>query len=293
MPDAFDELQSTISQLKGLNDGTIDPETITLEDENIDPVDENPTDPTPEDPKPEDPKPDDQPPVDENQDDEVIEEDTKKIQTPEENRKFAEQRRQQELEKRVQEELNKRLQETPEVQAMRQLQELGFDPNTLIEQATLARLQEQSQQTGIPLEYLQQQHQQQQQTQTLQQQLAEMQTRLWETQIKADVAQVQQKYSALTEDDIGQAIDYMVNTLQRTDIPLEQAVMAVHGEKIMQSLKDQARNEVLAEKAGRKTPIAPQGGKTPSAPVLSDDEKYFAKIFGMTDEEYLKNKSNY
>jgi colicin import membrane protein len=294
MPD-FEDLQSAISTIKGLENGSIDPDTITLDEEDqkvedVKPEGEEQTDPTPED-QTEDPNPDDQEEtIDEETPDESNEEGTKKVQTPEENRKFAEQRRQQELEKRVQEELNKRLQDTPEMRQIQQLQELGFDVNTLVEQATLAQLQQQSQETGIPLEYLQQQYQNQQSQTQMQQQMADMQAQLWEYKMQTEATQVQQKYSSLTDEDMQSAIDYMVNTLQRTDLPLEQAVMAVHGEKIMQSLRDQARNEVLAEKAGRKTPLTPQGGKAPSNPTLTPEEKQVAALMGISEEDYLKYK---
>jgi outer membrane biosynthesis protein TonB len=285
--DAFSELESAVSQLKGVQSGDINPETITLEGENPEPEPSEPE--TPSEPEPEQPKEEEEPEVPEPKEEEP-EPDTKKQQSPEENRRFAEQRRQQELERRVQEELNKRLQETPEIQAMRQLQELGYDPNTLVEQATLAQLQQQSQQTGIPLEVLQQQQQQAQQTNQLQQQLAQVQFQLWEAKVQNEVSQIQSTYPSLSDEDMQQAVDYMVNTLQRTDLPLEQAVMAVHGQKIMQSLKDQARNEVLAEKSGRTTPLQPQGGKAPSTPSLSNDEKFVAKMMGLSEEDYLKYK---
>lgn len=289
MPNEFDDIQGAIQAIKGLENGSIDPSTIQLPEDEETPNTEATEPETPSEPEPEtDPEP--EPEIEPEETEPEPEPETKKQQTPEENRKFAEQRRQQELERRVQEELDKRLQETPEVRAMRQLQELGYDPNTLVEQATLAQLQQQSQQTGIPLEVLQQQQQQAQQTNQLQQQLAQVQFQLWEAKVQNEVSQLQSTYPSLTDEDMQGAIDYMVNTLQRTDIPLEQAVMAVHGQKIMHSFREQARNEVLAEKSGRKTPLQPQGGKSPSTPSLSDDEKLIARMMGVSEEDYLKYK---
>jgi hypothetical protein len=70
----------------------------------------------------------------------------------------------------------------------------------------------------------------------------------------------------------------------------KQAAMAVHGDKLVEYQISQARNEILAEKSGRKSPITPQGGKSPSTPTLSDEEKQVARLMGVSEEDYLKYK---
>jgi hypothetical protein len=293
MPEDFNDIQSAIQTIKGIEDGSIDPNEINLPDdentvdEDIDnpvdkPVDnEDKTDDT--EVKPED----DTEKTEESEDETDKQDDEPKTQTPEENRKFAEQRRQQELEKRVQEELSK----NPELQAAKLLQDqYGLDLNTILQEVQLEQLKEQSQQTGIPLEVLQRQSQLEQQTTASNQRLAELEFKLWQSEVRLEAQDVQKDYPMLTADDMQEAVTYMVDTLGTTNIPLKNVVMAVHGDKIMESLRTQARNEVLAEKSGRKTPLQPQGGKSPSTPTISEEERYVAKMMGVSEEDYLKYK---
>ena len=74
------------------------------------------------------------------------EEPEKKVQTPEENAKFAEMRRQQQMEQRIQEELNKRLAESPEMKAAKLLSEMyQVPPDQLYQKLEEARLQKEAQ----------------------------------------------------------------------------------------------------------------------------------------------------
>jgi phage I-like protein len=84
----------------------------------------------------------------------------------------------------------------------------------------------------------------------------------------------------------------MLNDLKRTDLPLENAVFALHGAKILGGLKNTAKNEALAEVSGRKkSPLPVKGGKSQNDTVsLSDEERYVAKKLGLTDKEYSKWK---
>jgi hypothetical protein len=288
MPD-FNDLSQAISTLKGLHDGTIDPNTIDLpEDMAID--DDEPTNTEPEESETEtEETPEEEPKEEEPAEEEEETEEEKKVQTPEENRKFAEQRRQQELEKRVQEELNKKLQESPEMQVARMLaDQFGVTPQQMLEQIQLGMLQEQN--PDVAPEVIQRQFEQTQKTSQLEQQLAELQTQLWERDIRLQGQELQKEYPILTNDDLAATFDYMRDTLGNTNIPLKQAVMAVHGEKIIEYQTTQARNELLAEKSGRKSPLTPQGGKAPSTPSLTPEEKQMAKLMGISEEDYLKYK---
>lgn len=293
MPEDFNDIQSAIQTIKGIEDGSIDPNEINLpNDDNTNDEDiDNPVDkPVDNEDKPDDTetKPeDDTEKTEESEDETDKQDDEPKTQTPEENRKFAEQRRQQELEKRVQEELSK----NPELQAAKLLQDqYGLDLNTILQEVQLEQLKEQSQQTGIPLEVLQRQSQLEQQTTASNQRLAELEFKLWQSEVRLEAQDVQKDYPMLTADDMQAAVTYMVDTLGTTNIPLKNVVMAVHGDKIMESLRTQARNEVLAEKSGRKTPLQPQGGKSPSTPTISEEERYVAKMMGVSEEDYLKYK---
>lgn len=286
MPE-FDDIQSAIEAIKGLENGTIDPNEINLPEDEIDESVETVDNEDPTDEKDEETE---ETKEEETEETEEIEEE-KKSQTPEENRKFAEQRRQQEFDKRLQEELDKRLNENKELQSAKLLQEqFGLDLPTILENLNYQRMVEQSQQTGIPIEVLQQQAQLQQKSEYSDQRLAELEFKLWQSEIRSEAVEVQKDYPMLTTEDMQQAVTYMTETLGTTSIPLKQAVMAVHGDKIMESLRTQARNEVLAEKSGRKTPLQPQGGKSPSTPTLTDDERFIAKQLGVSEEDYLKYK---
>lgn len=286
MPE-FDDIQSAIEAIKGLENGTIDPNEINLPEDEIDESVETVDNEDPTDEKEEETE---ETKEEETEETEEIEEE-KKSQTPEENRKFAEQRRQQEFDKRLQEELDKRLNENKELQSAKLLQEqFGLDLPTILENLNYQRMVEQSQQTGIPIEVLQQQAQLQQKSEYSDQRLAELEFKLWQSEIRSEAVEVQKDYPMLTTEDMQQAVTYMTETLGTTSIPLKQAVMAVHGDKIMESLRTQARNEVLAEKSGRKTPLQPQGGKSPSTPTLTDDERFIAKQLGVSEEDYLKYK---
>jgi phage I-like protein len=48
----------------------------------------------------------------------------------------------------------------------------------------------------------------------------------------------------------------------------------------------------LANESGRKkkTPLAPNSGKTPKAGTLTAEERSMAKVFNMSESDYLKYK---
>lgn len=222
--------------------------------------------------------------------------DDKKVQTPEENAKFAEMRRQQQIEQRVQEELAKRMQETPEAKLAKQLSDMyGQPPEVIMAQLKERQLQAEAQRTQVPVEVLRQQQlererqvaQQAQQAERLQQ----LEYQLWETRINSEKASILKDYTGvLDQQDVDSAVEHMLVNLKNPNLPLDQVVFALHGKKIADNLREQARQEALAEVSGRaKNPVAPTGGgKTSSSPVLSEDEMYVAKKMGISAEDYIK-----
>jgi hypothetical protein len=120
-----------------------------------------------------------------------------------------------------------------------------------------------------------------------------MKFQTWQTKIQADSVTLKSQYPMLSDEDMDAAVSYMLNTVRNVDLPLEDAVYAVHGKKIIDSLAKQKVQDDLAKQSGRskKTPLAPKNGKASKAPSLTADERAIAAAFNMSPDEYLKYKS--
>ena len=96
----------------------------------------------------------------------------------------------------------------------------------------------------------------------------------------------------LTDEDMYDAKVYLLQTIRNPNMPLEQAVFALHGAKITNSYRSNVRNEVLAEVSGRKKgALPPQStGKASTAKSLTPDEMSAAKALGISIDDYLKFK---
>jgi hypothetical protein len=232
---------------------------------------------------------------DEEYEDEDEEEDEPKVQSKEDNAKFAAQRRQQELEARVQAELDRLKQESPEFKLAQQLsKQFGKSPEEIMVEMEEEDLKREAESTKIPIERLRQERETADRVNLLETQLNELRYQAWQTQINSDKQALQTKYPMLTGEDMDNAVDYILTTLKNVEVPLEQAVYSLHGQKIIEALADQKVQENLAKESGRKkkTPLSPNTTKKSQKLIeLSADEKYAAKVFGMTDEEYSKYKS--
>jgi hypothetical protein len=225
---------------------------------------------------------------------EYEEEDEPKVQSKEDNAKFAAQRRQQELEARVQAELDKLKAESPEFKLAQQLsKQFGKSPEEIMAEMQEEDLKREAEATKIPIERLRQERETADKVNQLEAQLNELRYQAWQTQINSDKQALQTKYPMLTGEDMDNAVDYILTTLQNVEVPLEQAVYSLHGQKIIEALADQKVQENLAKDSGRKrkTPLAPNTTKkAQKLTTLSADEKYAAKVFGMSEEEYEKYK---
>jgi hypothetical protein len=277
-----DELISAIRSLKDEVEDEPEPED--------EPEDETPED-EPEDEENEDDILDDDEETDEDEDDE---EDEPKVQSKEDNAKFAAKRRQQELESRVQAELDKLKQESPEFKLAQQLsKQFGKSPEEIMAEMQEEELKREAEATKIPIERLRQERETADKVNQLEAQLNDLRYQAWQTQINSDKQALQTKYPMLTGEDMDNAVDYILTTLQNVEVPLEQAVYSLHGQKIIEALADQKVQENLAKESGRKkkTPLAPNTTKkSQKLTTLSADEKYAAKVFGMSEEEYEKYK---
>jgi hypothetical protein len=228
------------------------------------------------------------------EDEDEEEEEEPKPQSKEENAKFAAKRRQQELERRVQAELDRLKQESPEFKLAQQLsKQFGKSPEEIMAEMAEEELKREAEATKIPIDRLRKERETESKVLELEAQLNEVRYQAWQTQINADKQALQTKYSMLSDDDMDAAVDYILTTVQNVDVPLEQAVYAIHGQKIIEALAEQKIQDNLAKEGGRKrkTPLAPTNNSKPSKVTkLTADEKQAAKIFGMTEEEYEKYK---
>lgn len=134
--------------------------------------------------------------------------------------------------------------------------------------------------------------QSQQQNEQLGQQLTQLQYEQWAARIENEKNQILGAHPYLTETDVTAARDYMLTVLNNPHVPLEEAVYAIHGRKIIQGQQEKMRTELLAEMSGRKNaPLPPQGKATPPENMLTADERFVARMLGISEEDYLKNKS--
>lgn len=213
-------------------------------------------------------------------------------QSPEENAKFAEQRRQQQIQERVQAEIQKIRQEDPAFKTAQLLEQMYGKPIDQIQQELHeAQLIREAQQRGVPVELLREQQQQKQELDATRQQMIQLQFTMWRTRVENEKAALKSEYPMLSDDDLQQATSYILDTLKNPEIPLAQAVHALHGQKIVQAIRDNERNEALAKVSGRgKSPLPPQGGKSSPTNTLSAAERRMAEALGVSEEDYLKYK---
>jgi hypothetical protein len=230
-------------------------------------------------------------------DEDVVEDDTsgsldetpRKKQTAEENARFAEKRRQEQLERQLQE----RLKQSKEFQTTQLLAEMyGVPQEELYDKLYEAKLAKEAKENNVPVEYLREREELRRQQQTLQDQMQQLMFQQWQSRIESEKSQLKQQFSMLTDTELDESAQYMLETLGRTDIPLQQAVFALHGSKILNGLKNTAKNEALAEMSGRKKSPLPtkSGSKSNDVVVLTDEERHIAKRFGLTDKDYAKWK---
>lgn len=207
----------------------------------------------------------------------------------EENAKNAERRRQQE--QRLMDRLK---QQSPEFLLAQQLSEVyGKTPEQLMADLQEARMQKEAQAQGIPVEVQRKISAQEQRLQQLEVKEQMNDFLQWNTNIDSEMSALKTEYPMLNEAEMFQAKDYLLNTLRNTDVPLKQAVLALHGEKILAGLQEAAKNEALASISGRSknSVIPPKSKSSNDKTTISVDESRIAKeIFNMSEEDYLKYK---
>jgi hypothetical protein len=213
-------------------------------------------------------------------------------QTPEKNAYYAEQRRQSLIEQRVQQELEKARQQAPEFQMAQMLSNMyGVPVEQLYEQLQEAAIAKQAEEQGVPVEIMRQLSQYEQSQRTLQDRLNQMEFMNWKSRVDKEADNLSQQFPMLNQEELDQAKYYLLETLQNPEFPLQQAVFALHGDKITSSLKEAAKQEALAEISGRKKGgLPPQSMKSSDTVTLTDEERYIAKMMGVSEADYIKYK---
>lgn len=209
----------------------------------------------------------------------------KRVQTPEENARFAEMRRQQQFQER--------LQQTAEYRLAKMLaDQYGLTPEQMLQQLEEQRMEQEAKERNIPVELIKEREALRKEQEQMRQQLLQIQFQGWKARIDAEAQTVKQNYPMLSDEEIDIAKQAILTQFRNVDMPLETAVLAVHGQKIIESLREMTRQEALAEITGRskKSPLPIKGSKPPQTETLTEEEKYVARQMGMTEEEYLKYK---
>lgn len=204
----------------------------------------------------------------------------------EENARNAERRRQQE------QAIADRLKaESPEYKLAQQMAAMsGKSVEQLMAELHEAELVQNAKQRGVPLEIAREMHESKQRADQLERKLAQLEFNTWVSRIDQESATLKADFPMLNDADLAEAKRYLLQDLKNPELPLERAVFALHGKKIMDNIRDASKNEALAEASGRKaksTP-APKVSKSPEVVTLTDEQKAAAQIFGMTEDEYIK-----
>jgi hypothetical protein len=300
MPDEFDNNQVD-DQVEDQNQETSGEDDVLEAIRQINAYDENETDDDEEEFEEEDPSDDteneEEEDFSEEEDDFEDDQNSDDIEDPQpqrggKNAEMAARRREQELQERVQAEIERLREEAPEFRLARQLSEqTGQTPEAIIEQMKEEALKAEAQQRNVPVELLRERQQYMDNQKRLEEELNQLKYQTWQNSIMADSSRVKSEYTMLDDKDIDVAVDYILNVAKNVNVPLEQAIFAVHGKKIIDGFKKNSEQEVLAKEAGRKKrSLPPQGGKPSPVASLTDDEKYVARQMGMSEEEYLKYK---
>jgi hypothetical protein len=116
-----------------------------------------------------------------------------------------------------------------------------------------------------------------------------MQFQSWKNKVDSDGVNIKNQFSMLTDDELDQAKMYLLDTLKNPEIPLQQAVFALYGDKITDNLKNLAKQEAMAEISGRKKGgLPPQSMKTSEGQSLTEEERYVARMMGINENDYMK-----
>lgn len=206
----------------------------------------------------------------------------------EENARNAERRRLEEAQR-----LEQIRQASPEFQMVQRLSQItGKSPEQMMAELEEANIKQQAVQAGVPVDLYRRTYQAEQAAQQTAQRLQQFEFDAWNSRVDQESARLQTEYPMLDENDLFQAKTYILQTLQNTNVPLEQAVHALHYKKISEGLQDQARTEALADISGRKKSSGiPLSSKPASQPEgLSDEERAMARRLGMSYKDYAKYK---
>lgn len=228
----------------------------------------------------------------------------KRVQTPEENARYAEMRRQQEAQQMLQlqqqqmaQQFEMMRQQLPEAQIANLLaQEYGMPPHEVLQRLQYAQISKEAEQRGLTPQQVMWERQQmavrQQEQQYLQAQQQYTQMQALMSRLQQEGQEVVRKYPTLTPDDLTEAVIFGHET-NSIHMPLEYLVRAKHADKLFAADQQAARQEALAQVSGRMNNglKAPQG-KPVSSPEagLTQEELFFANKMGISPAAYARNK---
>lgn len=209
----------------------------------------------------------------------------KKEQSPEDNARFAEMRRQKQAEES--------LKNSPEYQLVQLLSEAngGASVQEMLAKAQELQIHNEAKKRNVSVEQVRQERAAAQENQSLRNELNQVKAQLWASRIRSERSEIKQEMPYLTDQEVDEAVKYMLETLKNPDLPLKQAVHSLYGTKITEKIRESIRQEVLAEMSGRTaSPIPPKTGKSNRASGLTNEEKQMARNLGISEAEYLKYK---
>jgi hypothetical protein len=288
-----DDLVSAIKSLKDSEDDEDeyeDDEDFEDEDDDSEDDDEEEDEDYEDEDEYEDDDSDEDEDDEEDDDEDEEEEEESTTQSKKKNAEFAAKRRQKEMEERLQRELEN----SPEYKLAKQLSKrFGKPVDEILTEMEEAALVDEAKETGVSVERLRKEREAEERADKLEQEINQLKFENWQTKINSDGHALKEEYPMLSWDDMDAAVEYILNEAKNVDMPLEQAIYALHGKKIIQARSKAQVQEDLASKSGRakKNALPPNNGKaSKGTPKLSADEAYIAKQFGMTADEYIKFK---
>lgn len=169
----------------------------------------------------------------------------------------------------------------------------GLSVDEMIAQLREQQIEQTAKTEGISVEAAKKQFKQSQEVEELKNTVGKLQYDAWSSQLSTQAEQLKSKYPTLTDNDIAEAKNYILHTVGNVNVTLQQAVYALHGEKLVESATKAKVQEDLAKRSGRssKTPPSPNNSQLADQVELTNAEKAMIKKLGLSEKDFLANKN--